>query len=185
MGYGTQPLTNHSKFYGLLHELGDRVRDNQRDHTKRVREQLTLIMASCGPDDPPKPLRDAIEKVFSISGEWERGVVVSRDDRQAKKQIQEAVDDAIMIFRKIRARIREKKAKRKAGMKAAMTMTKSQRRSAASRAVAMKMRDWNRANKPGTSPPDTDAPGTRFDVNDYGSGPTYIRDIGVIEKRKK
>jgi hypothetical protein len=69
MGYGTPPLTNHSKFYGLLHELGDRVRDNQRDHTKRVREQLTLIMASCGPDDPPKPLRDAIEKVFSISGD--------------------------------------------------------------------------------------------------------------------
>lgn len=182
MGYGMPPLTNDSKFYGLLHELGDRVRDNQRDHIKRVREQLTLIMASS--DDPPKPLRDAIEKVFRISGEWERGVVVSRDDRQAKKQIQEAVDDAIMIFRKIRAKVRAKNAKRRASWKAGF-MTKSQRRGVARRAAAMKTRDWNRANKPGTSPPDTDAPGTRFDVNDYGSGPTYIRDVGVIEKRKK
>jgi len=135
-------------------------------------------------DDPPKPLRDAIEKVFRISGEWERGVVVSRDDRQAKKQIQEAVDDAIMIFRKIRAKVRAKNAKRRASWKAGF-MTKSQRRGVARRAAAMKTRDWNRANKPGTSPPDTDAPGTRFDVNDYGSGPTYIRDVGVIEKRKK
>ena len=41
------------------------------------------------------------------------------------------------------------------------------------------------ANRPGTPPPDTDAPGTRFDVNYYGSGPTYIRDIGVVEKRRK
>jgi hypothetical protein len=184
MGYGTPPLTNHRKFYGLLHELGDRVGANQRDHTKRVREQLTLIMASCGPDDPPKPLRDAMEKVFSITGEWERGVVVSRDDRQAKKQIQETVDDAIMIFRKIRAKIRAKKVARKASWKAGF-MTKSQRRGVARRTAAMKTRDWNRANKPGTSPPDTDAPGTRFDVNSYRGGPSHIRDIGVIEKRKK
>jgi len=184
MGYRMPPLTSHNKFYGLLHELGDRVRDNQRDHTKRVREELTLIMASCDPDDPPKPLRDAIEKVFSISGEWERGVMVSRDDRQAKKQIQEAVDDAIMIFRTTEAKKAARKAKRKASWKAGF-MTKSQRRGAARRAAAMKTRDWNRANRPGTSPPDIDAPGTRFDVTDYSGGPTYIRNIGVIEKRKK
>jgi hypothetical protein len=34
--------------------------------------------------------------VFSISGEWERGV--NRDDQQAKKQIQEAVDGAIRLL---------------------------------------------------------------------------------------
>jgi hypothetical protein len=184
MGYGRMPITNHLKFYRLLQKLGNRVRDNQRDHIKRLREQLTLIMASADLDDPPKPLHDAIGRVLRISGEWERGVVVTRDDQQARKQIQEAVDDAIMIFRKIRAKIRAKKAPRKAMWKAGR-MTKSQRRGLARRSAAMKTRDWNHANKPGTSPPEIDAPGTRFDVNYYPGGPSYIRDIGVIEKRKK
>jgi hypothetical protein len=148
------------------------------------------MMASAGPEDSrkpvhdaiDKPVHDAIEKVFRISGEWERGV--TRDDRQAKKQIQEAVDDAIMIFRTTQAKKAASKAKRKASWKAGF-MTKSQRRGLARRSAAMKTRDWNRANKPGKPPPDIDAPGTRFDVNYYRGGPSYIRDIGVIEKRKK
>ena len=41
------------------------------------------------------------------------------------------------------------------------------------------------ANRPGTPPPNIDDPGTRLDVNYYRGGPSYIRDIGVIEKRKK
>jgi hypothetical protein len=35
------------------------------------------------------------------------------------------------------------------------------------------------ANRPGSPPPNIDAPGTRFDVNYYSSGPTYISDVGV------
>jgi hypothetical protein len=98
--------------------------------------------------------------------------------------MQEAVDDAIMIFRKTEAKKAARRAKRKASWKAGF-MTKSQRRGVARRAAAMKTRDWNRANRPGKPAPDIDAPGTRFDVNYYPGGPTYIRDIGVIEKRKK
>jgi len=63
------------------------------------------------------------------------------------------------------------------------------KRRAAKRAAAEARRREIRAkkiaNKPGTPPPNLDAPGTRFDVNYYSSGPSYIRDIGVIEKRKK
>jgi len=58
-------------------------------------------------------------------------------------------------------------------------------RRAAAEARRREVRAKNRANTPGKPAPDIDAPGTRFDVNYYGSGPTYIRDIGVIEKRKK
>jgi hypothetical protein len=56
---------------------------------------------------------------------------------------------------------------------------------AAAEARRREVRTKNIANRPGTPPPDIDAPGTRFDVNYYSSGPSYIRDISVIEKRKK
>jgi hypothetical protein len=68
-------------------------------------------------------------------------------------------------------------------------MTKGQRRSARRRAAPQarwrEVRAKNIANRLGTPPPDIDAPGTRLDVNYYSSGPSYIRDIGAIEKRKK
>jgi hypothetical protein len=67
-------------------------------------------------------------------------------------------------------------------------MTKGQRRRrrrAAAEARRREVRAKNLANRLGTPPPDIDAPGTRFDVNYYSSGPSYIRDIGVIEKRNK
>src|SRR5262245_49381899 len=35
------------------------------------------------------------------------------------------------------------------------------------------------ANRPGPPTPDMDAPGTRFDVNYYSSGPSYIRDVAA------
>ena len=59
------------------------------------------------------------------------------------------------------------------------------RRIAAAKARQREVRAKKIANRPGAPPPDIDAPGTRFDVNYYSGGPTYIRDIGVIEKRKK
>ena len=58
-------------------------------------------------------------------------------------------------------------------------------RKAAAKARRREVRAKNIANKPGTPSPDIDAPGTRFDVNYYSGGPSYIRDVGVIEKRKK
>jgi hypothetical protein len=36
--------------------------------------------------------------VFRISGEWGRGVVVNRDDPQAKKKIRDAVEHAIELL---------------------------------------------------------------------------------------
>jgi len=56
---------------------------------------------------------------------------------------------------------------------------------AAAEARRREVRAKKIANRPGTPPPDIDAPGTRFDVNYYPGGPSYIHDIGVIEKRKK
>jgi hypothetical protein len=70
-----------------------------------------------------------------------------------------------------------KKAPGKAAKKAA--------RIAAAEARWREVRAKKIANRPGTPPPDIDAPGTRFDVNYYSSGPSYIRDIGVVEKRRK
>jgi hypothetical protein len=58
-------------------------------------------------------------------------------------------------------------------------------RKAAAKARRQEVRTKNIANKSGTPPPDIDAPGTRFDINYYSGGPSHIRDIGVIEKRKK
>jgi hypothetical protein len=87
------------------------------------------------------------------------------------------------------ARWREARAKNIEKLAKKARMTKSQRNSARRRAAAearrREVRAKNIANRPGKPPPDIDAPGTRFDVNYYSSGPSYIRDIGVIEKRKK
>ena len=58
-------------------------------------------------------------------------------------------------------------------------------RNAAAKARRQEVRTKNIANKPGTPPPDIDAPGTRFDINYYSGGSSYIRDIGVVEKRRK
>jgi hypothetical protein len=58
-------------------------------------------------------------------------------------------------------------------------------RIAAAETRRREVRAKNRANRPAKPPPDIDAPGTRFDVNYYSSGPSYIRNISVIEKRKK
>ena len=85
-------------------------------------------------------------------------------------------------WRKERAKGLAKLAKKpgkaaKAARKAAMI--------AAAEARGREVRAKKIANRPGTPLPDVDAPGTRFDVNYYSSGPSYIRDIGVIEKRKK
>jgi hypothetical protein len=62
---------------------------------------------------------------------------------------------------------------------------KAARRRAAAQARWREVRAKNIANRPGTPPPDIDAPGSRFDVNYYSGGPSYIRNIGVVEKRKK
>jgi hypothetical protein len=65
------------------------------------------------------------------------------------------------------------------------TQAKKAARKAAARARRREVRAKNKANRSGTPPPDIDDPGTRFDVNYYPGGPSYIRDIGVVEKRRK
>jgi hypothetical protein len=55
-------------------------------------------MKYAGADDPAKPLHDALEELLWISGERVRGVVVNRDDPQAKKKIPEAVEHAIQLL---------------------------------------------------------------------------------------
>jgi hypothetical protein len=47
---------------------------------------------------PAKPLYDALEELFRITGEWVRGVVVNRDGQQARKKIQAAVEHAIQLL---------------------------------------------------------------------------------------
>jgi hypothetical protein len=86
------------EIYGLIERLGDAVRNNDLTSARLCRERLAFFIEAVDPADPAKPVHDAVEQVFRLTGTWERRVAVNSDDLQVKKQIQEAVDHALPLL---------------------------------------------------------------------------------------